>query len=34
VRRHHGTIDVSDGVAGGAVFTVRLRTGRLLETRS
>jgi two-component system CitB family sensor kinase len=34
VRRNHGTIDVDTEAGGGALFTVRLRTGRLLETRS
>jgi sensor histidine kinase regulating citrate/malate metabolism len=37
VRRNHGTIEVGstdDSTGGGAVFTVRLRTGRLLEARS
>jgi sensor histidine kinase regulating citrate/malate metabolism len=33
VRRNHGTIDVGEEAGGGAVFTVRLRTGRLLEAR-
>ncbi|MPZ85948.1 MAG: GHKL domain-containing protein [Actinophytocola sp.] len=30
VRRNRGTIDVGDGPAGGAVFTVRLPTGRVM----
>ncbi|HEY0451466.1 MAG TPA: sensor histidine kinase [Actinophytocola sp.] len=35
VRRNHGTIEVGDGPGGGAVFTVRLPTGRVMtEARS